>query len=105
MDEEVHPAQAISEVLALLPKEGQLVVVLRVDIALNEHSSRAAARVEYGSRCRLEHRNKGLYDARVGKVLAAALALRRSKLSDEILVYATDQILPAVIEREDIFRE
>ena len=75
VDEEVQPAEAIGEVLRLLPAEGEPPAVLREVIALHEHAARAAARIEYFPLHRLQHRHEQLHDAFRREVFAAALPL------------------------------
>jgi hypothetical protein len=93
VDEEVHPAQPIGKILALLAHERELVAVLREEIRLHEHAARTAARVEDDPLLGLKHRDERLDDGDGREVLAAALALARRELADEVLVNAADQIV------------
>ena len=67
--------ESVSEVLALLAEERELVTVLGEDVALHEHAARAAARVEHDARCGLEHGDERLDYAHRCEVLASALTL------------------------------
>src|SRR5215208_6151472 len=82
VDEQVHPAQPVREVFALLADERELVAVLREEIRLHEHAARPAAGVEDDALLRLEHRDERLDDGDRREVLAAALALTRRELTD-----------------------
>ena len=63
VDEQVHPAQAVGEVLALLAVEGQLAAVLGEQVGLHEHAARAAAGVEDDAAGRLQHGDERADDA------------------------------------------
>lgn len=105
VDEQVHPAQAIGKVLAFLPVERQIPAVPGEQVGLHEHAAGAATRIEDGSLRRLQHRHQQPHDARRREVLAAALALGRGELADEVLVHAPDEILAAVVLLEDVLGE
>jgi hypothetical protein len=86
MDEQVHPAQPVREVLAVLADERKLVTVLREEIRLHEHAARSAAGVEDDALLGFERRDQRLDDGDGREVLAAALPLARRELADEVLV-------------------
>ena len=75
VDKQIHPAQPIREVFALLADERELVAMLRKEIGLHEHAARPAARVEDDALLGLQHRDEGLDDGDGCEVLAATLAL------------------------------
>lgn len=55
VDEQVHPAETVGEVLGLLSVERQLAAVLREDVRLDKHAARPAAGVEDDPFGRLQH--------------------------------------------------
>ncbi len=63
VNEQVHPAEAVSKVLTLLPVEREQPVVLREDVRLHEHSARTAARVVNHTFFRLKHGDQRPHNA------------------------------------------
>ncbi len=105
MDEQVHAAQAVGEVLRLLAVEGQVPAVLGEQVGLHKHAARAAAGIEDDATRWLQHGHQHADDADRCEVLAAALPLGRGELADEVLVNPADQVIAAMILLENVFGE
>jgi hypothetical protein len=72
---------------------------------LDEHAAGAAAGIEDYASLGLQHRHQSADNGHRREVLAAALALRRGELADEVLIDASDQVFTAVVLLEDILGE
>ena len=105
VNEEIQPAEAIGEVLRSPARRTRACRCDARKVALHEHAARAAARVEHFALLGSSIATSSPHDALRREVFAAALALRRGELADEVLIDAPEHIDAAVLRREDVLRE
>ena len=105
MNEKIHPAETVSKIFGFLTEETKSVAMFGKHIGLNKHTAGAAARVEDGAICWLQHGDQGLNNTDGCEILTPPLAFGVGKLADEILIDTPNKVLAAVILTEHVARE
>jgi len=98
---EIHLGQAPRGWIGLLAvyrdSSATSTMCLDKSLGLHKHAARAAARVKDATLKRHQHLDQNAYYVARSVKLPALLALRASELSEEVFVYATEEVFTATL--------